>query len=207
MARVTHKTWGETHQPRWAGDYHDRNSIIPGGAKVVAAQFPIVNQVVVTVTTIADAAATAIAVSALSGPIPSGTLMSFSTGEFAKLTANAAAGATSLTVEALVAALEVADTFTYTGGETRRYIPAGTLIGRTYAEQTSGTAFGPWTTGDDQVYLVLHDIWDATEDNDVDLYRNDHVVKENFLPGWTTSWTSDMKAAMRGKYYAVIGAS
>ena len=206
MARLVYGDWGETYRPRWAGDYFTRQSLLAGGSIVVAASFPIFEDVVVTVGAGgADVAATSVPVAALSGAIPNGTLMSFSSGEFAKLTAAAAAGATSLTVEALVAALEENDTFTYTAGLTRRYIPSGTLVGRTFAERDSGTGFGPWAASDDEVYLVAYDLYDALLDNEVALYRNGSIVKENFLPEWA-SWTSGMKAALRGAYTTTIGA-
>ena len=206
MARLVYSDWGETYRPRWAGDYYTRQSLLAGGSIVVAASFPILDQVIVTVTTGGAAQnAVAVPVAALSGAIPNGTLMSFSSGEFAKLTAAAASGATSLTVEALPNALEENDTFTYTASATRRYVPAGTLVGRTFGERDSGTGFGPWAASDDEVYLVAYDLYDALLDNEVALYRNGSIVKENFLPDWA-NWTSGMKAALRGAYTTTIGA-
>lgn len=73
----------------------------------------------VTVTTsgAAIATATSIPVNALSGPIPSGTVLDFTgTGEYARLSADAASGATSLAVEALDAGIESGDTATFPGG-------------------------------------------------------------------------------------------
>jgi hypothetical protein len=83
----------------WIGDFLDREHMIPGGAKVDAAQFNAEDAVVVTTTAGASADAVSIAVAALSGPIPNGTTLYFGESkEFAMLTAAAAAGATSLTV-------------------------------------------------------------------------------------------------------------
>lgn len=76
----------------------------------------------------AAANATSVPVAALSGAIPSGTLLSFDTKKFAKLTAAAAKGATSLTVEALPTALADGDAATY-AGTGRKYLPAGTVVG------------------------------------------------------------------------------
>lgn len=60
--------------------------------------------------------ATSIPVNALAAPIPSGTVLDFTgAGEFALLTADAATGATALTVEALDVAIEAGDTAVYAG--------------------------------------------------------------------------------------------
>jgi hypothetical protein len=58
-----------------------------------------------------------IGVTTLTGPIPSGTVLDFGTNKFARLTANAAAGATSLTVAAIPKALAGGETATYQGGD------------------------------------------------------------------------------------------
>ncbi len=86
----------------------------------------------------------------------------------------------------------------------RRFVPAGTLIGRTFAERTAGTGFGPWVTGDSEVYLVLHDVYDAALNNDVDLYHG--RVKENHLPGFDTL-AADALAAIRANFRTTIGAA
>jgi hypothetical protein len=80
----------------------------------------------------AIATATSVPVDALSGPIPSGTILDFEgAGKFAILTADAAAGATSLTVEALPDALDDDDEATYAGsaGSGQKHLRAGTVIG------------------------------------------------------------------------------
>lgn len=59
---------------------------------------------------------TAIGVNALSGPIPAGSVLTSGVGEYMTTTADAAAGATSLAVEALEVAWESGDTATYQGG-------------------------------------------------------------------------------------------
>lgn len=88
----------------------------------------------VTVTTSAQAAAaaTSISVNALSGPIPSGTVLDFTgAGEFAVLTAAAAAGATSLAVEALDAQIESGDTALFAGGTRQARVTANAAAGAT----------------------------------------------------------------------------
>ncbi len=200
MAGITFTNWDEGYRPRWAGDYYTRQSLLAGGVILAGTSFPITGQVIVTVASGGAAqGAVSVPVAALSGAIPNGTLMSFNSAEFIKLTAAATAGATSLTVEALPTALEENDTFTYTAGATRRYVPAGTLVGRTFAERDSGTAFGPWAASDDEVYLTAYDIYDATAFAEVALYRPGSLVHENFLPDWA-NWTSGMKAALRGAF-------
>lgn len=77
--------------------------------------------------------ATALTVDALAGPLKAGTILRFGTSEFAYLTADAAAGATSLAVEALVNAIEDNDEAIYAGTGDKS-IPAGTIM----AELSSG---------------------------------------------------------------------
>lgn len=282
MARVVYPTETLT-APVWAGDFMGREHLIPGGARIDAAQFNVYSAVVVTVgaagaavgatsipvdalsgaipsgtilnfgsyapvtVTVNDvdvnAGETTITVAALSGPIPAGTRLEFSGAGagYAQLTADAAAAATTLTVEALPEDIDNAATATFAGGtkqarltaaaaaaatsltvdelqfavvddETATYspptsvrsIPSGTLIGRTIAEREAGTAFGPWTTSDDEVYLTAFDITNADINPDVDLYRNKSIVKENLLPNWTT-YTSNMKTALRLAYTCTSG--
>lgn len=85
----------------------------------------------VTVASSAIATATSVSVNALSGPIPSGTTISLGTNKFMRLTADAAAGATSLTVAALPTALAGAETGVYAGtaGSGNKVIKAGTPVG------------------------------------------------------------------------------
>ena len=111
MARMTAETTGTLTAPIWAGDFLNREHLVPGGAKVDPAGFA------------ADA----------NGFKP---------------------------------------------------IPSGTPIGRTYAERDAGTAFGPADAADDEVYLVAFAVRDALRNNDVELYRHNSIVKENFLPNF-----------------------
>ncbi|MBX6772689.1 MAG: hypothetical protein IRY83_13245 [Chloroflexi bacterium] len=66
----------------------------------------------------------------------------------------------------------------------RRFIPAGTAVGRTFAERDAGAGFGPATATDDEIYLTAFDVTDATLNADVELYRHGSIVKENFLPNF-----------------------
>lgn len=191
--------------PAWAADFVGPDKLIPGGARLSAAAFAAGDQVVVTVATGGAAqGATAVPVVALSGPIPNGTILAFDAGEFAKLTAAAAAGAESLTVEALVNALEANDKATYTGVSATRPIPSGTFVGRTFVERAANTGFGPADVNDDELFLVAFDVTDAVANPDVELYRPGSAVFENLLPGWSTM-AADLKAKVRARYVCISG--
>src|SRR5687768_15562065 len=72
--------------------------------------------VAVTATTQADTGATAIVVTAITGTIPKGTVLYFGqAGEFARLSAAAAAGTTSIPVDATGTTIENADSAIYPG--------------------------------------------------------------------------------------------
>jgi hypothetical protein len=193
--------------PRWAGDFLDPQYLIRGGTKLDAAQFNATDAVVVTVGAAgALAAATSVPVDALLGAVPSGTVLNFGTNKFARLTADAAAGATSITVAAIPTALVDNDTATY-AGVGRRTVDSGTPVGRTIAERDAGTGFGPAVSTDDEIMLVAFSVYDVTETGDVDLVRPfaGFTVKENFLPGFST-WLTALKTAIRARYICVLGA-
>lgn len=183
MARFDLGTWTEVSSPRWAADFRSRDHLVPGPVKLVAASFPYEGTVTVTANGAASAAATSITVDALPGAIPADTILNFTgTGEFAKVTANAAAGATTLAVEALDAGIEDNDTATYIPSGAKRYVPSGTVVGRTIAERDAGTGYGPAVSSDDETRILAFSIADVDEDNDGVLYRPGSVVKENLLP-------------------------
>jgi hypothetical protein len=207
MAGVTF-TSNTLTPPIWAGDFLSREHLLPGGAKLLASAFLREDAVVVTLNGSAAQGATSVTVDALSGAIPSGTVLHFNSTEFLITTSAAAAGATALAVEALPVALEDDDTATYTGvGDYA--VRSGTLVGRTFAERASGTAFGPWAASDDEVYLVVYDVLNVTTNNDVELYRPNSLVKETFLPDWgdTAVWTTGALAALRATYTTTRGAA
>lgn len=191
----------------WIGDFLDERSVLRGGARLDAAQFTKTDAVTATVG-VAGAAQGAITVpvAALSGPIPSGTLLDFTgSAKFARLTAAAAAGATSLTVEALPTALVSGDTATYAGVARLKTIPSGTLVGRTYTERDANTGYGPAVNTDDEIYLLAYDVPDADTNPECALYRHGALVKENYLPGWT-ALASNLKTAVRSNYQTISGA-
>lgn len=88
----------------------------------------------------------------------------------------------------------------------RAYIPAGTLIGRTWVEAAAGTGFSPAETAgpDDEVYLVAFDVMDALNNNDCDVVRPESLIKENLLPDWATRDAAE-KAVIRATYQTQQG--
>lgn len=189
MASITYNLPQEKFAGEWVGDRLDREHVLSGGAMLDASQFGYTDAVTVTVATGGAAqGATSVPVTALPGALPSGTLLDFTgSGKFAKLTAAAAASATSITVEALPQALVAGDTATY-NSRTTKFVPSGTLVGRTYTERDAGTAFGPaavdgsGNTTDDEVFLILYDVNNALENPEIDLYRRDSIIYERYLP-------------------------
>lgn len=190
--------------PRWAGDFMSPERLLPGGAKLDASALH-ADDAVSAVVGVAGAAqgAVSVPVAALSGPIPSGVQLDFGGAKLAITTALAAAGAVAIAVRALPTALVSTDTAIYPGTELES-IPSGTLVGRTFAEEAAGTPFGPAANGDDQVYLVAFDVTDVNENNDVELYRHQGLVKTNFLPAFTTLGAT-LIAKIRAAYECTEG--
>ena len=89
----------------------------------------------------------------------------------------------------------------------KKYIPSGTLVGRTYAERDANTGFGlaDVVTPDDEIYLLANDVLDADLEADCTLYRHGSLVKENFLPDWGTLTTGE-KDKVRELYTCITGA-
>jgi hypothetical protein len=191
--------------PRWAGDYRDRDHLVPGGATIDPTQFIGAATGTRVVVGAAGAAigATTVPVGALANAIPSGTVLDFGTTKFAVTTAAAAKGATSIATRALVTALVSGDTATY-NGTGKKNIPSGTIIGRTRAERDAGTPFGAPADTDEEFFLVAFDITDADVVSDVELYRYNSVVYENFLPDFAGA-SATVKAFLRSRYVCSVG--
>lgn len=203
MARITVEA-NQLTAPRWAGEPFRKELLLPGGVKVLASAFYAEDSVSVVVGAAGAAAnATAVPVDALSGPVPSGTMLHFGSKKFAILTADADEAATSITVEALPTALVDNDTAIYPG-EDAVSIPSGTVVGRTYAERDAGDPFGPAGDSDDEVYLIAFDVTDVNNNNDAELYRHGGLVKENYLPVWS-ALSAAVKAKVRAAYQTTLG--
>ena len=93
----------------------------------------------------------------------------------------------------------------------RKPILSGTMVGRTYAEQVAGTAYGPLdpTGGDEDFYLTAFDVTDAADLPDVELYRHGSIVKEDLLPEWGNAaiWTATAIAQLRANYATIQSAA
>jgi len=189
--------------PRWSPDFMDRDRLVKGGLHLNVAEFLASDSVRVTVGANAAAGATSVTVAALTGPIPSGTVLDFGAAKFARLTSAAAAGATTLAVTALPTALVTNDAATY-AGTTFRSVASGTPVGRTFTERDAGQGFGPAAATDDEVYLVAFSIADVTATPTFTAYRPTEQVWENYLPGWATMATA-LRTKIRSVYHCSIG--
>lgn len=205
MAGITSQPNRETAARQWVGDYLDREHVLPGGARLDAAQFKGATAVKAVVGAAGAAqGATAVPVAALGGPIPKNTTLDFGGAKLAVLTADAAAGATSLTVRALPTALVSGDTASYNPDAPLVTVASGTVVGRTIAERDAGTGYGPAVDTDDEIFILVFDVTDAATNPDADLYRHGGVVKENYLPGWA-GLTANLQAKVRSLYTCVKG--
>lgn len=199
----------ENNRPGWIGDVLTRDHVLAGGAKIAAATFPYIDGVKAVVG-VAGAAqgATTVPVAALSGPIPAGTVLDFGGSKFARLTADAAKGAPSLAVTALVTALVSGDSAVYATPGTTKRVPSGTLVGLTNAQLESGAAGVEWHAAqdtDDVVRFVLYDVVDVNTLNDADFYRPGSLVYVNLLPSWA-ALSNTLKAKVRQTYECSVGA-
>lgn len=198
-------------RPEWAGDVLTRDHNLPGGVKLDAAAFSSADAVRVVVGAAGAAAnATTVPVDALEGAIPSGAVLDFGAKKFARLTAAAEEGDTSLTVSALPTALVDDDTAYYDAPGAKKRVANGTVVGCTFSEleagADSGVLWGPAADADDIVRIVLHDVVDVTENPDAEVYRAGSLVKVNFLPGWDTL-SSAVKTKIRTQYETTVGGS
>lgn len=192
---------------RWAGDFIGADTILPIPGKVDAATFDAEGSVKVVVSGAGAAqGATSIpTASALTGAIPAGIVLRFSSDEFATVNgAGGVAGQSSVPVEALVNALESADTATYPGTSGRKFIPSGTVFGRTFAERAANAPWGPAADTDDEILIGTREIFDASKMSDMEFYRPGKVVKENYLPNWA-NLSAAVKAKIRAIYVTTVG--
>lgn len=191
--------------PLWLAEPLNQNTIMPVPVKLDAAQFNAVDAVKVTVAANTAQGLTSVPVTALSGAIPSGTVIDFGGAKFARTAAAAAINATSLTVAALPTALVANDTATYKGIG-KKSLPSGTLIGRTFTERDSSAPWGPAdvTTPDDEIYLTVRDNSDLSKAAHNEILAPKTKIKENYLPGWA-NYSTAAKAAVRARYTCIGG--
>ncbi len=192
--------------PLWAKDFGGREHIVPFPAKLDVAAFPDHGGITVTLTEAVADTDTSMTVVALESPLKVGDVVTFGTGAYVVVTAPAAVGATVVSIAAAI--LDIADNSV---GNVPRFgkkmILSGTLCGRTYAERAASSPFGPWATGDDEVFLLMFTLDDAINNNDAEFYRHQGLVAENYLPFWTnaTLWDATAKAALRANYTTILG--
>jgi hypothetical protein len=208
MARIVEETT-RIGQPAWAKDpIGNRESLVPFPAKIDPSQFNDYHAVVVKANGAAAAAAESITVDALTGPIPAGTNLYFGSGEFARLTEDAATGDTSIAVEALVAGIEDNDEARYSTYPDTKFIPSGTLVGRTFAERDANDPFGLAIDTDDEIYFLAFDVPNAEVETDCELYRHGRTVAENQLPDHVVSYlaaNAGLLAEVRSLYVCING--
>ena len=177
--------------------------IVAGGVKLDASAFPYTGSTIeVTANAIADAET--ISVVALPVAIPIHTVLYFGADKYARLTAAAAKGATSISVEALTTAIDDGDTATYNADGNKKMVKAGTLVGRTFAEAATSDAYGPAADADDEVFLVAFDIYDVNEDNDASLIKGNVVIFQNYLPEYD-NLSATLLGKLRAKYICKMG--
>lgn len=197
--------------PQWAGDFLNRDSLVPGGAKADIAQFLATDSAIVVVSA-AGAAQGAVTIplnpaNPLANPIPANTLLYFGAGLYARTTALTPAGAGPIAVEDLPVAIPAASVAVY-AGVGKKSLRSGILVGRTFDERDASTPFGPADAADDEIYIVAFAVADLAKNNDLDLYRHGRVVKENFLPEWATiSADAALLAKLRALYTTTKGAA
>lgn len=83
-------------------------------------------------------------------------------------------------------------------------VPSGTLVGRTAAERAANAPYGPFTSGDTDVYLTWREVYDAAMDADIELVRPGTAIKQNFLPGWD-ALASEVKTEIQTRYECING--
>jgi hypothetical protein len=192
--------------PRWAGDFLNREHLIPGGANVDPAQF-IGAQTGTRVTLTANAGAGSVALTVGAGTIknaiPAGAVLDFGTTKLARTSAAVAAGAVSIPVDATPTAMVIGDTAVYSGAG-KKNLPSGTIVGRTRAEAAAGTPFGAPADTDEEFFLTAFDVTDVDVISEIELYRPNSVVYENFLPDFAGQ-SAAVKAAIRLRYLCTVG--
>ena len=201
MAKITYTpTSGSYLQPAWASEPIGPHNMIPGGAQLNPDAFPYSDGFTVSATAAAASGSNVtIPVSALKGNIPAGYLLDFGSGKYAKLTAAATEGQTTITAN-LTASLTGSESAMYAGISGKKLIVAGTLVGRTYTERDAGTPFTPFAPGDEEVYLLAFDTPDAASNPECELLRHHTLVRDHLLPGWAVLPTAT-KTAIRTYYY------
>ena len=197
MSIVGATEFTENLRPGFVGDYLSREHVLPGGVKLDASTFINPDAVAATVLAAgADDGDVAIPVVALSGAIPSGTVLDFGGAKFARLTAAAVAGDEELTVSELPTTLIEDDVAYYAAPGMLKRVPAGTPVYADISELEGSAASGLlWKSAangvtvdpdTDVVRIVAYDVVDvdgldfqAGASNDAALLRKGTLVYVN----------------------------
>ena len=214
MANATN--YAQTRQPDFIGDFLSREHVLAGGIRLDPGLFTSADAMPVTASAVAAVDATSVTVAALGAKVPSGTVLDFGGKKFARLTADADKGATSLTVAALAVALAVGDIARYTMPGMKKRVAAGTLVGATNAEVEgantvtngvpNGLKWGPAADNDDVVRILCYDVIDADMNPEADVLRVGTLVRVNALPGWDTM-SAALKNKVRATYEVTVAAT
>jgi hypothetical protein len=174
--------------PAWRGDYTgSRDSVLPFPGRLDPTQFTDGLGVRVTTTAIAAIGATSLAVTALTGAIPDNTVLDFGGNLYARVNSagGVAIGATAIPVDAIQNQIASGLTAVYSATG-RKFIPSGTPVGRTLVERAANTPFGAAVDTDGEIFLLAFDVTDAENNPDCEFYRPGRLVKENYLPDYST---------------------
>jgi hypothetical protein len=174
--------------PAWRGDYTgSRDSVLPFPGRLDPTQFTDGLGVRVQLTAQAAADATPMAVAALTGAIPDNTVLDFGGNLYARVNSpgGVAIGATAIPTDARQNIIPINSVAVYSATG-RKFIPSGTPVGRTLVERAANTPFGAAVDTDGEIFLLAFDVPDAENNPDCEFYRPGRMVKENYLPDYST---------------------
>lgn len=141
--------------------------------------------------------------------IPAGSVIQFGAGQYVTTTAPAYPGDVSVAIQAATVLIPNLSVATFSKYGTKALL-SGTLIGRTNTERLANTPFGPAAIdgSDDEVYIVVFDNYDLNLNADVEAYRHNGIVYENYLPQWVALQTgpyTGLLAQIRSSYSCMQG--
>lgn len=91
-----------------------------------------------------------------------------------------------------------------------KFVPGGTLVGRTKAERDASAGLGPVDAADDEVYFVRYDVLNAAKNNDCECVRPRAgiAIAETFLPASAIAAlaVAGVRAAVAARYNLTRGA-
>lgn len=193
-------------QPEWCGDFLGREQLVPGGAKVDPAAFVTQAAQTVEIDGAVAAGAVLLTVDALTADLAPGTMLNFGIpGLMAYCPVGAVAGAVTIPCAPLDRAIPDEAT-AIVGATSHKNCPAGTVVGRTFAERDAASPYGIAADADDEIAIVAFDRVNIDVISDIDLVRPfaGVTIKENFLPNFD-ALSAAVKAAVRERYLCTIG--